>query len=275
MVTSLDPRWFPHILENIIFHSVWETQLAARLVSSSMRDLADRVLIGPDLYLRSGHPSCALLVETYTQGGRNRYTKFHRVPCLHGTGNVRSQRDVMRRVRRIRITLSGETPRVPHILSLVQPTSHIDWVMTARDHTDLGSVRDQIPPCESLHLSSEDYVCHCRVPTKLGARKLRHTASTVKLTLPYQYDHDPTYCFVIAGALNSSVTRFTLAGSFRNYPDLVANTEIKIHPDLQIFLRCWGDDDWDLVTSPDFSHKLARCLNISVGRIQTQFPPWE
>ncbi|EJT46588.1 hypothetical protein A1Q2_00417 [Trichosporon asahii var. asahii CBS 8904] len=196
---SLDPRFFPHITESILFFADYASLLSARGVCVSMCTLADKALSGDTIILKTG-----LRGRLLCEG------PLGNLPFFHPRSKRALQLKAMASTQRVVITKTvSVTERLNSLLKALPATCHV--------RIEHGEVRDQgfcLPEIASLTITSLPVSsipsdnCNC---SRLWSRDWRHKAKQVLVECLAQkgtyYWDTPAFgrCQLIARALNAHV----------------------------------------------------------------------
>lgn len=264
MAARLDPRFFPHIVEDILRQSDRRTLFTARLVCASMRDLCDRLLVETDIILmRYDDPR---RFTAYSFNRRLASWTGRRIPCFHPGGSLRAQHDVIRRVRYICVNIAHVSQRLIDLLHFVHPMSNVRWSGQSCCSADFAGLSLVIPPCASLELVVN--VCCCfsdgRPDKNLkskGVVEFRHSARHVILSFFVSYQGYSAQCRMTAGVLNPMVSQLTIIGYVPAFATAFKGRELQVSPRLQVHFEV--RDRTPLLTRESQRAAIANCLGIS------------
>lgn len=291
MPSSLDPRFFPHILENTLQHVDRRTLLAARLVSTGMCDIADLLLSGKRLIvLTSAHASKRLSVRIQAPT-MDFYPLDRFVPCFHPAGSREAQHRAMGRAKHIAIICDLPSEHLNDLISHVQPTCSITF-LPSKNHDVFSKTDFRIPPCSSLSLDIlRD--CSCQMKGHLSnaspapAGALCHTAARVVLHLPWRGNlrsitstaprmpRTPAKCPLAVGVVNPSVTQLIVVGDLSALPWYFVDIDFQTHPNLQITLEdLRGGGMLKAGASNLLRRRTAMCFKIPEQQVQYVVTDW-
>lgn len=282
---SLDPNSVPHILEATLAFTDRQTLLAARLVSLSMRDVADRLLSGDtlDIWSDAADSSAAL---TATSLPKVRQPQNRRVPCFHPNGSVKAQRSAVIHASCLKIHCFLATPRLNDLLQHARQTCDI-VLSFGRDHARVFTTDVCIPPCSSLKIhiptscfcltardedrylkvdSSEDSISSASDAAPTPTAALHHEATTVRLHLERvlrgfgSRSTTSVYCPVAEGAVNAGVRHLHVSGDVRTLPKLFDGVNKHTHHDLHILFS--SDRALSATKVDQLLRDTARCFSI-------------
>lgn len=169
MPVTLDHDCFPHIVEAILFYADRKTLLDARLLSSSMRRIADSFFCGDGMSIvfskaKTGSSSqeSESFTRTVTSVGSSleaitRGSRRLRVPCFHPAGDLEAQHRAISRASRLTLLCCAVTPPLNDLLQHIQPTCELNLYHS--DGYATSSTPLCIPPTSSIEIDLSTFCC--------------------------------------------------------------------------------------------------------------------
>lgn len=296
-----DPNRFPHIVEAILSRTDRSTLLAVRLVSSSLCDIADRLLSGDTLSIWSRAEGSSTLLSV-TGLARVRHPQNRCIPCFHSAGSETTQGLAVNRAKRLNVYCFLATQRLHQLLQQAGP--RCDILLTfGRDHLVALATDVILPPCASLQLvaytdcscmnsmdgsddsgsgsvdgSGSALVEDSEEELEAAASTFSHSAAEVTLHLESEPFGPPPLastrpaCPVAQGAINSGIERLQVTGNIRALPRLFDGVDVQTSPDLHIVIA--GDGKLDSAEVDALLLDTARCFSVPAQQVQYELKRW-
>lgn len=263
---SLDPRYFPHIFEEVLRQADRKTMYNARLVSKAMCDVADAALLDRHR-LRFWTDVKGDLIATSSRG---------RLPFFHPESRTFSQRRAMWRAREIWCRTASLAPRFADLTEHVNPRCRLELRHSGQLQNDIV-IRSPGPLKIDINLG-----CSCREESMSVI--FRHTSSRVVLNIgwyiPSVTSQEPTTygrhqrhhgCTILDGLINPGVEELVIIGNVMLASRLFEKAELRTSPKLVISVHldpCSPSAQFDLRGS------LAKRFSLPQHRVRFTDEPY-
>lgn len=270
MAAALNPFNFPHIFESVIVYAGWDTQLSARLVYSTIRNIVDPLLSSPMLPLETDEHGNLKAINLDVK-------RWPNVPYFHPDGDAARQYAAVRRATKVLVSCKVATPRLNDLLQHILPTCRVSF----RHHPGLILACDiSIPRCISLELHMQP-ACDC---PKLSTGTFRHRASTMTLL----FKQDPVCpgslpserslpvakgrCPLADGALNGGVRQLVIGGNVRPLFQMLDRSNTEINPKLRVTIS--QDYYYHGITKGELASSISAAFDLPAAQV-TDWSTWK